>query len=246
MRKVSNRYSAFWNMFFPSRCSCCGELTEDRELICQDCLAELPYIPLDSCTKCGQSRKNCECHRINMLFSGIAVPFYNESVAKDGIYALKIKGLKDNAQFFGLCMAERFLEYFGDVKIDVITAVPMSNRKKLSKGFNHAEALAQAVAVRLNVNYNGKILKRASNKALAQHTLSYTDRMQNVKGIYSAKGNLQGKTVLLIDDIRTTSATLNACAKQLLLAGADEVYCATALLTQRQENNTKNQREEIN
>lgn len=140
------RYSAFWNLFFPARCCCCGTLTEDRALICPECLADLPHIPQDCCKKCGQSRKKCECRRINFLFSGIVVPFYNSGPAKDGIYALKMKQQRDNAEFFGICMAERFMEHFKDVRLDLVTAVPMDRRKYLRNGFNHAAALAKVVA----------------------------------------------------------------------------------------------------
>lgn len=229
---IQYRYSAFWHVFFPARCSCCGSLTEDRALICPECLAALPHIPLDSCKQCGQSRKKCECRRINMLFSGIAVPFYNESPAKDGIYALKIHRQRDNAYFFGLCMADRFLAQFPDVRIDLVTAVPMECKKRWRVGFNHAAVLAKTLARRLGVPYR-RCLKKAVKAPVAQHTLSYAERMRHVQGLYTARRRLQGQTVLLVDDIRTTAATLNACTKELLLAGAGAVYCATALLTEK-------------
>lgn len=233
---LNYRYSAFWSLFFPARCCCCGTLTEDRALICPECLAELPHIPQDCCKRCGQSRQRCECRRINMLFSGIAVPFYNKGVAQAGIYALKMNQQRDNAQFFGICIAERFLTQFKDVRLDLVTAVPMERRKYWRTGFNHAAALAKVAARRLGVPFNGRVLQKAAGSSVAQHTLSYAARMRHVQGLYTARGDLRGKTVLLVDDIRTTAATLNACTKQLLLAGANAVYCAAALLTDREEN----------
>lgn len=235
MKRLNYSYPIFWHLFFPARCCCCGELTEDRALICHDCLTQLPHIPIDACRTCGQSRKKCECNRINMLFSGIAVPFYNDGVAKAGVYSLKLKHIKDNARFFGICMAERFSEKFNNITLDLVTAVPMEPKKYLRNGFNHAAALAKVVADNLHIEYNGRILRTVGKASAAQHTLSFAERMRNVKGRYAACGDLSGKTVLLVDDIRTTSATLNACTKQLLLAGAKEVYCATALLTKEKE-----------
>lgn len=236
---LSHRYSAFWSLFFPARCSCCGELTEERALICPDCLSQLPHIPLDSCSRCGQSRRKCECRRIQMLFSGIAIPFYNSGPAQAGIYGLKLQQQRDNAQFFGICIAERFLEKFKGVRPDLVTAVPMERRKRTRVGFNHAAVLAQAVARRLELPYNGRILQKRAKTSAAQHTLSYAERMRHVQGLYAARGNLQGKTILLIDDIRTTAATLNACTKQLLLAGADAVYCGAALLTDKNKETSR-------
>lgn len=166
-----------------------------------------------------------------MLFSGIAVPFYNRGVAQTGIYTMKMHQLRDNAQFFGICIANRFSAQFKEVKLDLVTAVPMERYKQRRIGFNHAGALAEIVARQLGVPYNARLLQKNKKAPAAQHTLSYAERMRSVQGLYTACGDLQGKTILLVDDIRTTAATFNACTKQLLLAGAKAVYCAAALLT---------------
>ena len=64
---------------------------------------------------------------------------------------------------------------------------------------------------------------------LPQHTLDFKSRVDNVKGIYAANGSLEGKIIVLVDDIRTTGATMNECAKVLKKAGAREVYGVSAL-----------------
>lgn len=234
-----NLYDPIINLLFPARCACCGRLTQDRELICHDCHAALPYIPITACRKCGQARSECECKRLNFLFSGMTAPFYNEGVARRGIYDIKYKGRRDNAEFFGICMAERFAELFTDVSVDVVAAVPTSSKKKSENGYDHAAVLAKAVAKRLGCRYDGRILKRVGN-AKPQHSLNYAERMASVKNLFRADKKLAaGKTVLLVDDIRTTAATLNACTKQLMLSGAENVYAATALITKRSKEKQK-------
>ena len=94
--------------------------------------------------------------------------------------------------------------------------------------------MAKQVATELGIPLRSRILKKIKyNKR--QHKLSFNERKLNVKGVFSAVGDLTGKTVLLVDDIKTTGYTLNECAKQLRLAGAENVYCLTALIS---SNNT--------
>ena len=65
----------------------------------------------------------------------------------------------------------------------------------------------------------------------SQHNMPFDERFQNVKGMYSFNYRIEGKTILLVDDIKTTGASLDECAKQLLLAGAEHIYCITGLVT---------------
>jgi len=125
-------------------------------------------------------------------------------------------------------MAEKVLELFPNVESDVVTAVPMSRRKRGVKGFDHAEILAKAVASELGVEYRRMLAKVKKNKE--QHTLSAKERFSNVKGVYVAREN-NYKNVLLIDDIKTTGATIDECSRQLMLAGTENVYCSTAVIT---------------
>lgn len=230
---MKSRLSFLSGIFFPPRCCCCGDLVANRDLICENCRSNLPVIPLNCCKKCGQALEKCECARIPAIFSGIAVPFYNEGPAKAGVYALKMNGARENARFFGTEMARRFAALFPDVKPDFVTAVPMSRRRRRGAEYNHAGELAKVVADELNIEYRERILFKSDAAAPSQHTLNYLERIGNVKDIYGCKKDITGKTVLLVDDIRTTAATLNACARQLLIHGAKEVYCTAALLTER-------------
>ena len=218
---------------YPPRCPVCGELNGDG-VPCPECIdgLEKQKITGEICKKCGRNVNACSCKGKNYLFSGICAVYTNAGVARDSVYAIKYNDRPYAAEFFGRETGAVFAARFKNVKPDMVCAVPMSAASKRKRDHNHAALIAKAAAKELGLPYRDKALKKLRNN-VAQHTLNAEQRRQNVKGVYKAYGNLTGKTVLLVDDICTTGATLNECAKQLRLAGAEKVYCAVVLVTEK-------------
>ncbi len=216
---------------YPNRCPCCGEL-QGSDLPCDECSAGLKEQEITGkvCKYCGLEKQYCECKNYHYLFEGAVAPYYNRGTARNGIYLLKFKYAPYVAPFFGNKMADTFKHYFPEVHIDFICTVPQSKRDALKKPYNKVELLAKVCAERFNVKLDARALKRVK-EIEKQHKLTHGKRQANVKGAFKATERFDGKTVLLIDDIKTTGYTLNECAKQLRLAGADKVYCLTALMT---------------
>ncbi len=225
-------WEGFLDVVFPRRCACCGKLTEDGVYICPDCHAALPNIDPSACRICGYPGKSCECKRRNFLFNGFCAPFYNKGVAKDGVYRLKFKGDAQNKDFFAQCMANRVLECFGSVPFDAVCYVPATKKECRGREYYSPRLLAAAVARQLELPLQGRLLYKVREN-LRQHDLEFAERVKNVQNAFAAHPEARGKVILLIDDIRTTGATLNECAKQLLLQGAKAVFCSTALLTEK-------------
>lgn len=196
--------------------------------MCDECRRELKYIN-EICNVCGKPSNKCDCGKRVYLFRGLTAPFENVGSAQQGVYGIKLANRKYAAEYFSGRMAYCVKRDFTNVNFDFITAVPMSKKKKRKSGFNHAELLAVGVSKILGIQTDFKLLKKVKENK-SQHILTLKERVENVSGIYRAN-ECEGKTVLLIDDIKTTGATLNECAKQLLLSGATTVYCATALIT---------------
>lgn len=107
----------------------------------------------------------------------------------------------------------------------------MHFRKKLSRGFNQTEVMAKIISDILGVPLINAL--KCVKFVHSQHELGIKQRRENVKDMYVPTGSLRGKSLLLVDDIKTTGATLNECAVQLLSAGADCVYCVTALISEK-------------
>ncbi len=221
------------DFLFPPRCPCCGEVQPDDEP-CDDCRKELNKcrVVTATCDKCGNRVKNCDCAKFNNLFNGISGAFWNDGIAQDSVYKMKFCNRPDAAEYFGRQTALGFLRKFPDVKPDLIVPVPASKRSMAERGYNQAWLLAKAVAKRLEIPVDSNVLiKFKENKK--QHDLKSEERRANVKGVYKVTKRLDGKTVLLVDDIKTTGLTLSECAKQLRLNGAEEVYTAVVLITDK-------------
>lgn len=110
---------------------------------------------------------------------------------------------------------------------DLITSVPLSRQRIRERGYNQAEMLAIPLALALNKPYYAKALARVRNTA-SQVGLTAAERLVNVQGAFNAKSSLvEGKTILVVDDVTTTGATIQACTTALIDGGAAAVYGLT-------------------
>ncbi len=214
-------------LFFPKRCVVCGKIIKRHKDLCGECDANIERIE-KSCKVCGATLKHCECKRNVYRFSGCVAPFYKGENSMKMIYRFKLHAQLDSAEFLADRICAKIKEYYADQKFDVVTAVPISKLKYLSRGYNHSEVIARALAKKIGVEY--KRLLNKNNFRKSQHTLTRAQRYENVNGMFRYIEQVNYKKVLLIDDIKSTGATLNECTKELLFSGVEEVYCATALV----------------
>lgn len=112
--------------------------------------------------------------------------------------------------------------------VDVVMPVPLFARRFRTRGYNQAAVLAEALAKRLGRRYDARTLVRVRDTP-KQAWLSGAERRTNVKDAFGVRRAdwVRGRTVLLVDDVTTTGATLGACAEPLVAAGAVQVWCAT-------------------
>ena len=123
-------------------------------------------------------------------------------------------------------MLKRITDEFCDVSFDYITYVPCSKTKRARKGFDHARLLADSLSKKMNVKLISPPIKRSG--LFSQKGLGKSDRYKNAKKSFIGTSKRINGTVLMIDDVCTTGATLHSCASLLKSAGSKEVYCATA------------------
>ncbi len=219
--------NSFAHYLFPRRCAVCGSVVGHCEKLCSDCENLIEPIVEKRCKRCGLPKHKCECKRYAYHFRAVVSPFINKDSAQRGIYGFKFGKNRDAAEFFAYYIAKNVKEQLCDVNFDCVTVVPMHPQKRRITGYDHAEILARAVAREMGLPFKRLLKKTVKNKT--QHTLNAQERFSNVKNAYKAKKNIPS-CVLLVDDIKTTGATLDECSRRLMLAGCDDVYCATAVI----------------
>lgn len=214
----------FWAVFFPERCAYCGKVIPPCLPGCEDCLKQLPRILPPTCRICGLERKTCICEGKRMHYERCAAPFYYDGKAKYAILQLKARENREVARTLAAEMAAVVRREYGNCAFDYIVPVPMTEEEKKKRGHNPCELLAKALSAELGVPV-GLYLKKIY-ETRPQKELSSLERSGNVLGAFDVADNtpVAGKTLLLLDDIVTTGATLDECAKMLKIFGADEVY----------------------
>ena len=207
------------DILFPPKCVFCGKLLDGELDICGKCrggLENFPELPLNTMPD-GKSK-------LQFLDSFTAVWYYKGKV-RDGILGLKFHYRVDYALPLGRSVAMKVLREQG-TGFDAVTWAPVSALRKLRRGYDQSQLLAQTVGKELGIPVE-RLLKKQRHTP-AQSRLTEQARKANVLGAYrfAGKQSVAGKRILLIDDVFTTGATAEECARVLLTAGAKSVSCA--------------------
>jgi len=211
------------DLLFPPYCVGCGR---EGSYICDRCAREMPFIyppicavcgrplsPENRCTGCSGEKTEIDCIRAPFLFNGII---------RRAIHELKYRNLR--------ALAPRLAVLLNDFLIDnpltgeVIVPVPIHRKRLRERGYNQSSLLARELAGLCGLPVMDNCLVRRTYLSSQARAASADDRRKNVTGAFTcADGRLKGKTVILIDDVSTSGATMNACAGALKAAGATSV-----------------------
>lgn len=218
--------TAFLDLLLPLRCLGCGR---EGDLICPSCRQSLPTVKLPLCQRCGitVSEGNL-CHNcINhpLTIDGIRSVFLFQDTVRQAILQLKYKHLKALAAPLSQLLAE----YLGShpLKGEAIIPVPLYPKRLRQRGYNQASLLAQELGKLTGLPVVDDMLIRVQDSVPQARTKSAMERRNNVQGVFACPKSLEGKQILLIDDVCTTGATLDACAIALKAAGAGSVWGLT-------------------
>jgi ComF family protein len=222
----------------PSWCVVCERELPWRERTascCADCWAALPKIETAKCRSCAQPLPV-----ENPVADILCLRCHEEPLPVDwcdawgeyrGPLERLVQALKfERHDFLDEALAKLLHDTMatrGDVQFDAIAAVPMSRARERRRGYNQAELLARALALRTAIPCDMTLLARRGERA-TQSTLPKRARAANVRGAFAASPRVNSKSILIVDDICTTGETLRACAAALRAAGAARV-CAIAV-----------------
>jgi ComF family protein len=230
IQRITHSLSPIMDMLYPPRCAGCQRT---GHVLCSACLAQILPLPAPVCPRCGlptvQAGLCRECLYAQQPLKHItalrAASEYREPL-RACIRALKYDGSTRLAEPLGLLLAGAYRSY--GLSADALLPVPLHRGRFAQRGYNHAALLAQACARSLALPCCEEMLVR-QRATLSQVGLSPGDRQHNVQGAFAcsssfARGALYGKTLVIIDDVCTSGATLEACAAPLFAAGAREVW----------------------
>lgn len=216
--------SSTLDIFYPNQCEIChSDLGLNENFLCVTCLYDLPYIKghkeqEDSLSQLFWGR--AEVEQTQALFN-----YQKGNQVQDILHLIKYKSKTKLAEFFGEKLGELFLN---DQNIDYILPVPLHPKKLRERGFNQSSLIAKGMERSTKIKRNEKILRRIKHNP-SQTTVTKFDRWENVRSIFEIRKpkKVEGKHVLLVDDVLTTGATIESCVQQLLRIDGCKVSVAT-------------------
>lgn len=219
--------SSLLDLVVPRRCGLCGRFDT---LLCGPCAASLPVASMPRCHTCWEllgSQGPCRTCAAELVpsLTGLRSPYVLDGGARRLVHALKYDGLSALAEPMGRLMAECLAGW--GIHPDVIAPVPLHPSRQRRRGFNQAVLLARALAGPAGFTAEPGLLRRTRNTAAQVRTAGAEERRRNVAGAFAVSRSIAGSTVLVVDDVCTTSATLRACAVALRAAGARHVFALT-------------------
>lgn len=224
---------AILETLWPTRCAVCDQ---PGELLCEECRQNLPYIDWwRACPRCGApfGRVQCsECNTVTMAsleretppFAAAASAVVYQTGARRIVSAYKDQGERRLARTMAAAMVP-FVAPSWKESLQAVTYAPATPAARRKRGFDHAELLAEHVAALLALPCVNLFQRPRS---IDQRKLSRSERLANMQGRLSIlPGATPPKSVLVVDDVCTTAATLIAASDALVDSGTESVYCLT-------------------
>lgn len=219
------------NLFFPPACLVCGQrLDEQVQVVCELCEAKMSMIGQNVCLVCGSENPEIPCSvcaEEHFSFASASSVFKFQGPVKDLIHELKYHGYESPAGYFALPLSEMIESKPELQNHDFICAVPLHRVRRRERGYNQSDLIAYATSLIAGIPYAEPVYRRIYTHS--QTLLSRAHRKTNLKNAFKLKKNadVNGKKIIVIDDVFTTGSTLNEITKTLLNAGAAKVTALT-------------------
>ena len=227
--KIKDIPGIILDAIYPPICPICNRIAPPGYRICPGCERKLTYVENPICSKCGKPLVDdaglCrDCARSDHTYDeGRAVFVYDEYMSKS-MYRFKYNGKREFAVYYGQKMYEKLGQKIKSWNVEAIVPVPVHKKRLAERGYNQAYLLAKELSKRLGIPVCDHLVIRKSATKV-QKGLSASSRQNNLKKAFIVSRNsVKYSSVLIVDDIYTTGATVDAVALCLKGAGTQRVY----------------------
>ncbi len=224
------------DLLYPRQCAHCGGEPDAGPFLCWECLSDVHYVQAPFCESCGDPVPGHIDHQYRCVFCSRNPPHFDgarsavryQGAIGTGLRSIKYHGatwlLPDMSRLLSACVRT----HYDLLPVEGVCYVPLHAVKERERGFNQAERLARALATERGWSVMRSALRRTKDHG-SQTRLTAKQRAANVAGVFEVANNnaVKGKCLLLVDDVMTTGATVNECARILKQAGAASVYAVT-------------------
>lgn len=243
MRPLFDRGWTQWakpwiDLVYPPRCGVCGSFLSwgGSEEICRECLRGMHRVRSPLCRHCGvpfrtgpDEDRLCErCLREPPSYEAARALFVYEGAVVEAIHRLKYAGKTRLAGILGPPLADPARACLPEGAAPLVMPVPLHLARLRERGFNQSLLLARHVARATGFDLDWLSLRR-TRPTPSQAALGKGHRRENVRDAFAveAPAAVQGRDILLVDDVSTTGSTLEACSRALLESGAERVFGLT-------------------
>ncbi len=218
---------AILDFMLPRFCPCCQRKLQSSEPpVCCHCLSKIKEA--ESARIASEFNRKFARKGIIREFTSCFV-FEKDKELQQVIHSMKYGRKFLLGVFLGEMLGEKIKKDFTNYKIDIIVPVPLHHIRMAERQFNQSYYIARGVSKTAEIDF-GKGFVRRKRNTRTQTTMKISEREKNVAGAFRSKRKLNGQSVLLIDDVITTGATINECGRALLDAGAGRVFAASAAI----------------
>lgn len=231
-------------MLFSRRCLFCGKPVDGAVAVCAECNESVVRVSGEHCSSCGLPKKRCRCSKGHHFYDDVTAEYIYIGGARTLIRRYKFTPEPDCAKTIAHGIARAFGSVYSSGDVDMIMTVPQTENELSSRGFDQAELLGRICSVILEVPYRGLLKKIYDTDS--QRSVSGSERAGNVFGVFDIipghGRHIEGKNILLVDDVKTTGATVDECAKMLKLYSCNKVIVSVFAVdeTDDRKENIKN------
>ncbi len=224
---VKTIVDSFFHLFYPHICCGCGsDLLQEENMLCLKCIAELPET--DFALHANNPVEKTFWGRLPVTSASSQYYFTKDSLIQSLIHQFKYQGNKAIGLWLGKMMGQSFLQTPRFSNIDLILPLPLFPDKEKRRGYNQATLLCDGISEMLQIPVYKKTLRRVRHTETQTHK-SRIERWQNVEGVFMVHepDKISDRKILLVDDVITTGATLEACGNELLKIAGVTLCIAT-------------------